>query len=94
LQASDPIKERKHRPVSINLQQDKTYVIDLTAVGLDPYLLLFDPFGTKVAWDDDSGGGLNARIRYRAKTTGNHTIGVSCLGLHQGTFTLTVREEP
>ena len=35
----------------------------------------------------------DARIRYRPAQTGDHIIGASCLGLHQGTFTLTVREE-
>jgi hypothetical protein len=75
----------------------KTYVIDMVSPdqkALDPYLMLFDPSGKKVAEDDDGGAGLNARIVHRAEASGYYRI--VCTSFEKsgaGPYTLTVREK-
>jgi hypothetical protein len=75
----------------------KTYVIDMISPdqkALDPYLLLFDPSNKKIAEDDDGGEGLNARITYRAETTGIYRI--VCTSFQKagaGPYTFTVQEK-
>jgi hypothetical protein len=74
-----------------------TYVIDMVSPNqdaLDPYLLLHDPSGKKIAEDDDGGDGLNARIVYRAERTGTYRI--VCTSFERsgaGPYVLTVREK-
>ena len=61
----------------VKLAAGKTYVIDLVSPdqkALDPYLVLSDATGKKLAEDDDSGGGLNARITFRAAQAGTYRI--------------------
>ena len=61
----------------VNLAAGKTYVIDMVSPNtqaLDPFLVLTDATGKQLAEDDDSGGGLNARIVFRAEQTGDFHI--------------------
>ena len=61
---------------------------------LDPYLFLHDATGKKLAEDDDSGGGLNARIVFRVSADGVYRIqATSFMNVGRGAFTLTVREQ-
>jgi hypothetical protein len=82
---------------NVKFTAGKTYVIDMISANqkaLDPYLLLMDPAGKKVAEDDDGGEGLNARITYRAEVTG--TFRIVCTSFEKsgaGPYTLTVREK-
>ena len=81
----------------VKLAAGKTYVIDMVSPdqkALDPYLYLYDATGKKLAEDDDSGGGLNARIVYRAEQTGVFHIWATSFNGGSGAFTLTVREQP
>jgi tetratricopeptide (TPR) repeat protein len=74
-----------------------TYVIDMISAdekALDPYLVLFDATGKKLAEDDDSGGGLNARIVFRAGQDGILRVHATSFNLGRGDFTLTVRDQP
>ncbi len=97
LMPNDPIRDGKvQKAVKVNLQQGKTYVFDLQSGDMDAYLFLYDPGGTRVAEDDDSGGFLNSRIRFTASRAGAWTVGCSALdGPRPGgsRFTLTVREQ-
>ena len=83
---------------NVKLAAGKTYVIDMISPNqkaLDPYLILLNPSGKKVAEDDDGGDGLNARITYRVAVSGTYRI--VCTSFERtgaGTFTLTVREKP
>ncbi len=43
----------------------------------DPYLRLYNSSGTLVAWDDDSGSGLNSQLSYAPTTTGTYYVGAS-----------------
>jgi hypothetical protein len=45
------------------------------------------------AEDDDSGGGLNARITFRAPADGIYRIRATSFNNGRGPFTLTVREQ-
>ena len=81
----------------MKLAEGKTYVIDMTSPdqkALDPYLRLQDAAGKQLAFDDDSGGGLNARITFRAPATGTYRIvATSFANAGRGEFTLMVREQ-
>jgi len=75
----------------------KTYLIDMVSPdqkALDPYLFLHDAAGKKLAEDDDSGGGLNARIVFRAEKDGTYRIRATTFNAGRGAFTLAVREQP
>ena len=43
----------------------------------DNYAMVFDPMGTAVARDDDTGEGLNARVNYTCAMTGVYRLGVT-----------------
>jgi hypothetical protein len=78
----------------VRLQGQRTYVIDLVSNQFDSYLWLQDRFGQQLAFDDDSGGNLNARIQYKVTTTGFYKIIASSLGGGgQGDFTLSIQEQ-
>lgn len=80
----------------VKLSGNKSYVIDMVSPdqkALDPYLVLTDATGKKLAEDDDSGGGLNARITFRADQDGTYRIQATSFNQGVGAFTLTVREE-
>jgi WD40 repeat protein len=80
----------------MKLEAGKTYVIDMVSPNgnaLDPYLLLRDAAGKHLAEDDDSGGGQNARITFRAEQGGVYHIQATSYNSGSGDFTLTVREQ-
>jgi hypothetical protein len=79
----------------VKLTAGKTYVIDMIAakqVRLDPFLRLHDSAGKQLAEDDDSGGGLNARIVFRASVTDTYQITATRL-TGTGPFSLEVKEQ-
>jgi predicted Zn finger-like uncharacterized protein len=73
---------RPAKTYKVKLEGGKRYIIDMKAiskgVGHDPYLILLDPQNKVVAKDDDSGGGLDAQIRYTPPVTGEHTVQYTC----------------
>jgi tetratricopeptide (TPR) repeat protein len=80
----------------VKLASGKIYAIDMVSPdqkALDPYLVLSDAKGKTLAEDDDSGGGLNARILYRAAQDGTFRISATSFNGGSGAFTLTVREQ-
>src|SRR5262249_17921184 len=58
----EPVRNVPGVTYSIQFAGGKTYRIDLRSKDFDPYLRLEDAWGKELATDDDSGGGLNARI--------------------------------
>ena len=80
----------------VKLAAGKTYVIDMVSPdqkALDPYLVLTDATGKKLAEDKKSGAGLNARITFRADQAGTYQIHATTFNQGTGPFTLTVREQ-
>ncbi|MGQ9866403.1 MAG: trypsin-like peptidase domain-containing protein [Pseudanabaenaceae cyanobacterium] len=55
-------------------KQGQRIVIDMESEEIDPYLVLFDPQGQKIAEDDNSGTGDNARIVLTLPSTGTYTL--------------------
>jgi S1-C subfamily serine protease len=84
------------KPFTFPCQAGKTYIIEMnraTEGPLDPFLVLLDPLNQKLATDDDSGGGLNARIIFKAPTTGIYKVLASSLEANQtGQFLLVISE--
>jgi hypothetical protein len=78
----------------VRLKSGVTYVIDMVSAdqkALDPYLYLRDEKDNILAEDDDSGGGLNARITWRVKADGVYRIWATSFNNGRGEFTLTIR---
>jgi serine protease Do len=70
-------------------QAGQSVVIEMRANAIDPYLVLFDASGRKVAEDDDGGGGKNARIAVTLPTTGKYTLYANSYEVGQtGSFTI------
>jgi hypothetical protein len=96
--ADDPQKQNCfYKSFSVNLTAGHTYLLEMNANGqgnlMDPYLVLLDPNGQKVAEDDDSGGQQNALIIFQAPTTGAYQIhATTCEDQRVGPFTLRVSE--
>jgi S1-C subfamily serine protease len=66
--------------------------ISMTSTEIDPYLVLFDPRGNKIAEDDDSGGSDNARISANLPANGTYTLYANSYEVgDSGNFTLTAR---
>jgi hypothetical protein len=55
----------------------------------DPTLALYDGNGTQVAFDDDSGSGLDAHVDYWADSGGWYTLAVAGYGDDTGDYNLT-----
>jgi eukaryotic-like serine/threonine-protein kinase len=80
----------------VKLAAGKTYVIDMVGPdqkALDPYLVLTDATGQKLAEDKKSGDGLNARIVFRAEQAGTYRLQATAFNGGAGAFTLTVGEQ-
>jgi serine protease Do len=79
---------------SVQLQAGKSYVIELESQTLDSYLYLFDGKNALLAQDDDSGGGVNSRIVFKAPRDGvYHLVATTLSGTDTGEFTLKVSKE-
>ena len=86
---------------SLSVTSGVSYQIDAEGSGTsmgtldDPYVVLRDASGTVLALNDDGGGNLNARIIWRASSTGTVYVEVShALDTVTGTYTLAVSEGP
>ena len=97
LMPNDPPKEMgPHKQFQVQLEQGKTYVIDMVSTEMDSYLRLYNPAGVKIAEDDDGGGFPNARIRIMATQAGSYQIDATVfggVGVNGASYVLTVREE-
>ncbi|MFQ3679875.1 MAG: immunoglobulin domain-containing protein, partial [Pseudanabaenaceae cyanobacterium] len=73
-------------------QQGQRIVLDMESNEIDPYLVLFDPQGQKIAEDDNSGSGDNARIVLTLPRTGLYTVYANSYAVGDtGGFRLQVR---
>jgi serine protease Do len=70
----------------------QSLVIEMRGNGIDPYLVLFDATGRKIAEDDDGGGGKNARIATTLTSNGTYTLYANSYEVGQtGSFTIAGR---
>jgi len=78
----------------VTLEGGATYVIDVAGAGehplADPFLAIVNDENTRLTSDDDSGGGLNARLRYRPEATGDFLLQVSGLGGSTGDYEIKI----
>ena len=87
------LKRKTHCKIYvIPLAADRSVQIDLVSRDFDSYLRLIDPAGLQVASNDDGGEGLNARIVYTPKKSGNYRVYVQPCAGGIGRFELTIRE--
>jgi hypothetical protein len=71
----------------------QTVTIDVRSEEFDSYLQLLDANGNKLGEDDDSGGGLNARLSYTLPATAMYQIVVNNAGRERraGIYTVSIR---
>jgi hypothetical protein len=93
--ADAPDVSRRHpcKIHTVKLDKESLYQIDLVGHGIDSYLRLLDDHGKQLAEDDDSGGNLNARIRYTTDKGGLFYIVATTFAGGEGAYTLSVRKE-
>jgi len=69
------------------------FVVELRSRRFDAYLQLLDPWGNKLAEDDDGAGNGDARITFTAREAGRYQVVVNNFGdtPATGTYTLALR---
>lgn len=85
---------RRNHPCKIHalkLAKDKTYQIDMESRDFDSYLRVEDSTGKQLAEDDDSGGNLNARLRFTPPKDEVYQIIATTFAGGAGMYTLKVR---
>lgn len=77
----------------VSLTAGQRVTIDLRSARFDPYMQLLDPWGGKLAEDDDSGDGNSSRIVFAAREAGRYQIVVNVSGdsPRTGSYSLIVR---
>jgi hypothetical protein len=76
---------------AFRLLKGKSYVLDLISEDFDAFLRVEDADGKELAWDDDSGGDLNSRIKFDPPKDGNYKLIASSLDGKNGKFQLKIR---
>jgi hypothetical protein len=83
-----------HKSFKLQMQVGITYEIMLNEVDqIDPYLFLEDSEGKVVAFDDDGGGGLNAKIVFTPAKNGEYKIICTTFSGGSGELELIVNAE-
>jgi hypothetical protein len=97
LQNDDEKDTKRKQPCKVHkvrLRAGRSYNILLVGVGFDAYLRLEDDAGKPLAEDDDSGGNLNALIKFDCPETGDYRIICTRVGRRSGSYVLTLRAQP
>jgi hypothetical protein len=90
---TQPNRFRRCRIYEVKLEAGKSYQIDLMSTIFDSFLDIHNEQGQSLAADDDSGGGLNSRIRFQPPQTATYQLFVGPLGGNEtGAFHLRVEE--
>lgn len=91
LDPKEPFRKLQHRSHEITLSQGRTYVISMTSTQFDTYLMVLDVNGRRLAFDDDSGEGTNARVNFTPPRTGLYRLIASTYSaVGQGNYVITV----
>lgn len=75
----------------VDMTAGEFVTIAMTSEDFDPWLRLLGPNGEEVAFNDDFGGTLNARIVYNVPTSGEYTIIAKSFDEQGGVYDLKVR---
>lgn len=78
----------------VDLEQGVRYQIDVRGTGdsplADPYVALIDADNNRITADDDSGDGMDARLRFTPSATGSYFIAASGLGGSLGSYQVSI----
>jgi hypothetical protein len=78
------------------LSSGSSYTFDVVGSGASPledtFVTLYDPEGREVAWDDDSGENLYARLNYSPFVSASYYVAVSGYNMAVGEYELSVQE--
>ncbi len=78
----------------VELEAGVSYTIDVSGAGdnplADPFLTILDGQGERVTSDDDSGDGLDARIRFTPEQSGSFLLQASGLGGSTGWYKISI----
>jgi Bacterial pre-peptidase C-terminal domain len=89
---ADRIRKVPGKTHVVELKKGKNYRIDMMSTEIDSSLRLEDESGKTLAQDEDSGGGLNARIDFRPPADGRYRIQATTYAGGVGKYTITVKE--
>lgn len=88
----DPGRGAPSKAHVVRLKAGQVYTIDLVSSQFDAFLRLQDNKGKQLAEDDDSGGGLNARIIFKCPRDGEYRVICTSFNAQgRGAYVLTVR---
>jgi Bacterial pre-peptidase C-terminal domain len=90
----DKVQKQPCKVFTVDLQSGKNYQIDMVSKEIDSYLRLEDSAGKQLAKDDDSGGFVNARIKFHCPADGVYQVICTTFNGGTGPFTLTIKETP
>ncbi len=88
----DDAQKFQRKVFTVTLKSAHGYKIDMTSKDLDSFLRLEDAAGKELARDDDSGGGVHARINFRCRADGNYRVICTTFNGGAGAFTLKILE--
>lgn len=74
----------------VKLEKGRLYNLEMRSSAFDAYLVLRNSAKKTVAQDDDSGGNLDARIRFWCPATEEFTVVATMFQGHPGQFRLTI----
>jgi hypothetical protein len=79
---------------SVKMEEGATYEIRLSSKAFDSYLFVKDGAGKQLDYDDDSGGGFDSKLEFRAPAAGVYVIIATSLGMQgTGDYELTVTKK-
>src|SRR5262249_30177730 len=64
VKSSKPTHMMSSQRFEVQLQAGRQYRLTMDSLDLDSYIILQDKAGRELAYDDDSGGGLNSLLNY------------------------------
>src|SRR5262245_56900523 len=67
-------RDLPHKVHKLNVDAGKGYVVEMVSEDFDTVLHVEDPSGETIAFDDDSGGGLNSRLVFVGTKKGEYRI--------------------
>lgn len=92
--AQDRARRMRAKEYRIELQQGKSYVIDMESTMFDTYLRLLDANGAPLLENDDFNiNNLNSRIVFTPMQTATYTIVATSFNGGLGAYRLTIREQ-